>query len=77
MFRVCVALQILIYIFLFIAQAQIMNLVSRSHGKEPNRQLHLVKKPKQLASQSFQVQICNEVYDELQTFDKKYSKLSV
>ncbi|KAH1005994.1 hypothetical protein HUJ04_006881 [Dendroctonus ponderosae] len=56
-------------------KAQIMNLVSRSHGKEPNRQLHLLKKPKQLASQSVQVQICNEVYEELQEFDKKFSKI--
>lgn len=52
-----------------------MNLVSRSHGKEPNRQLHLKKKPRQLASQSFQVTLCDEIYNELQDFDKKFGKL--
>ncbi|XP_066149688.1 3'-5' RNA helicase YTHDC2-like isoform X1 [Euwallacea fornicatus] len=53
-------------------KAQIMNLISRSHGKEPNRQLHLTKKPKLLSSQSFQVPVCDEIYAQLQIFDKQF-----
>ncbi|XP_050304202.1 3'-5' RNA helicase YTHDC2-like isoform X2 [Anthonomus grandis grandis] len=52
--------------------AQLTNLVSKSHGREPNRQLHLKKKPKQAASQSFHVFLCDEIYNELQEFDKNY-----
>ncbi|CAG9772669.1 unnamed protein product [Ceutorhynchus assimilis] len=56
-------------------RAQVMNLVSKSHGKEPNRQLHLKKKPKQLASQSFQVSLSDEIYNELQSFDQNYARV--
>lgn len=52
-----------------------MNLVSKSQGKEPCRQLHLTKKPKQLASQSFQLSVCDEVYNELDKFFKAYGWL--
>lgn len=58
-------------------KAQIMNLSSKSHGKEPNRQLHLKKLPKQIASQSIQVYPCDEIMQVLEDFKKKYDSLEL
>ena len=51
-----------------------MNVISKSHGKPPNRQLHLKKKPKQVSSKSFQITPCQEIFTELEKFEKTYGK---
>ncbi|KAJ8954936.1 hypothetical protein NQ318_000366 [Aromia moschata] len=40
------------------AKAQEMNIISKSHGKEPNRKLHIRKRNKQLSNQSFIIAPC-------------------
>ncbi|KAL1505238.1 hypothetical protein ABEB36_004845 [Hypothenemus hampei] len=58
-------------------KAQIMNVSSRSHGKEPNRQLHLKKKPKELINQAFQVPVSDSILHHLQDFYEKHDDLQL
>ncbi|XP_076259588.1 3'-5' RNA helicase YTHDC2-like isoform X1 [Rhynchophorus ferrugineus] len=53
-----------------------MNLTSKSYGKEPNRQLHLKKKPKRIASQSYSVKVSNSIIDQLTKFQQRYDNLN-
>ncbi|CAH2006694.1 unnamed protein product [Acanthoscelides obtectus] len=49
-------------------KAQEMNIISKSYGKEPNRQLHIKKRNKQLGYQYFMVQPCGMTEQCLEEF---------